>query len=181
MQTGGLFDWIFISTCPPALFNSSFKVVCVCLCFYFFLVVPEKRPRRSEALWSDELKTFSVISQSSFARLLSSPSAASCKRRSSSIQRAIYQDETNESLRELTVRPGKANSALLWNVWEFLILWREEERVILGLVWLFINLPFPLFLGGVVISLPPPPSLSPTRRETAIQRLRTKLFHSTSV
>lgn len=41
-----------------------------------------------------------------------------------------------------------------WNVWEFLILWREEERVILGLVWLFINLPFPFFWEGVVIFLP---------------------------
>lgn len=41
-----------------------------------------------------------------------------------------------------------------WNVWEFLILWREEERVILGPVWLFINLPFPFFWEGVVIFLP---------------------------
>ena len=34
-------------------------------------------------------------------------------------------------------------------------MWREEQRVVLGPVWLFINLPFPLsFFGGVVLVLP---------------------------
>lgn len=42
-----------------------------------------------------------------------------------------------------------------WNVWEFLILWREEECVILGPVWLFINLPFPFFWESVIFSSRP--------------------------
>lgn len=45
---------------------------------------------------------------------------------------------------------GSVQSSLL-NVWEFLILSREEERSVRGPVWLFINLPFPLFFGRALL------------------------------
>lgn len=60
---------------------------------------------------------------------------------------SIHQPEPNESLQQLPVVPARLILPSSWNVWEFLILWREEERVIMGPVWLFINLPFPFFRG----------------------------------
>lgn len=137
-------------------FNSSFKYmeappVCVCVCVLARCLedfICSERPRQAESFLNqradDLLRDGGVV--------LRPPSAASLKR--GPLQRSIHQDETNESLLQLTVCPGKANSALLLKrVGVFNIVERRRARHP-GTSLAFHQSAISLFLGGVVIFLP---------------------------
>lgn len=120
---------------------------------YPCFVGPHSDLRRPEQLWRPS------------PRWCSRPSLAVC---SSSKRGPLPSREPSIRMKQMShygsFQSVPARLILLssWNVWEFLILWRGEEGVILGPVWLFINLPFPFlsFLGGLLFF-----SLSPTLSE----------------
>lgn len=150
----------------------------------FFMAARPKQAEPSTRMWKETEDGRSVSSQlnpsnaaftSSFRGLVRSDSLSLlvllcllCSFSWTSIQRAIYQDETNESLRQLTEQPSKANSALLLKrVGVFNI--TEKRKMSSWDQFGFSSICHFLF-SLVVIFLP----LTHTGREPASQRSRTK-------
>lgn len=141
------------------VFNSSFKATAtVYVGFLFRGLYPCFVGPHSDLRWPEQLWRPST-------RWCSRPSLAVC---SSSKRGPLPSREPSIRMKQMSHYgsfqsvPARLILLFSWNVWEFLILWRGEEGVILGPVWLFINLPFPFlsFLGGLLFF-----SLSPTLSE----------------
>lgn len=141
------------------VFKSSFKATAtVYVGFLFRGLYPCFVGPHSDLRWPEQLWRPST-------RWCSRPSLAVC---SSSKRGPLPSREPSIRMKQMSHYgsfqsvPARLILLFSWNVWEFLILWRGEEGVILGPVWLFINLPFPFlsFLGGLLFF-----SLSPTLSE----------------
>lgn len=156
-------SWTFSSTsCPPAQHLAAASQPRPHWCWLLVQTTPSppRRPSQRPPAARAALKAFSVMVQPSFARRLQL-----LWMRSSSIQRAIYQDETNESLRQLSEHPSKANSALLPKRVGVFNIVERRRRCHLGTSLAFhqsaISFSFSLFFGGGLLFF----SLSPTLSE----------------